>query len=114
VLYDVIDDWTDEALGGMWYAPVFEQRIVDLADGFSASAPDLRARIAGFGHDAVLAPNAVNVTLFGKAFDGARPMDLPDGPLIGYHGSLYGDWFDWGALEGGRGGVHRPHRRGDR
>ncbi|HSJ72593.1 MAG TPA: glycosyltransferase [Acidimicrobiia bacterium] len=98
VLYDVIDDWTDEALGGMWYAPVFEQRIVDLADGFSASAPDLRARIAGFGHEAVLAPNAVNVTLFGKPLDGARPHDLPDGPLIGYHGSLYGDWFDWGAL----------------
>jgi hypothetical protein len=100
VLYDVIDDWTDEALGGMWYAPVFEQRIVDIADGFSASAPDLQARIAGFGHDAVLAPNAVNVTLFGQTFDGARPQDLPDGRLIGYHGSLYGDWFDWAALEG--------------
>ena len=100
VLYDVIDDWTDEALGGMWYAPVFEQRIVDLADGFSASAPDLRARIASFGHDAVLAPNAVNVTLFGKASPGPRPHDLPKGLLIGYHGSLYGDWFDWGALAG--------------
>ncbi len=100
VLYDVIDDWTDEALGGMWYAPVFEQRIVDLADGFSASAPDLRNRIAGFGHDAVLAPNAVNATVFGNPLDGARPQDLPDGPLMGYHGSLYGDWFDWGALRG--------------
>lgn len=98
VLYDVIDDWTDEALGGMWYAPVFEQRIVDLADGFSASAPDLRARIAGFGYEAVLAPNAVNVTLFGNLPAGPRPKDLPDGPLIGYHGSLYGDWFDWEAL----------------
>ncbi len=98
VLYDVIDDWTDEALGGMWYAPVFEQRIVDLADGFSASAPDLRTRIAGFGHEAVLAPNAVNVVVFGRPSDGTRPLDLPDGPLMGYHGSLYGDWFDWGAL----------------
>jgi glycosyltransferase involved in cell wall biosynthesis len=27
-----------------------------------------------------------------------RPPDLPDGPLIGYHGSLYGDWFDWDGL----------------
>jgi glycosyltransferase involved in cell wall biosynthesis len=29
---------------------------------------------------------------------GNRPSDLPDGPLIGYHGSLYGDWFNWEGL----------------
>ena len=29
---------------------------------------------------------------------GTRPPDLPEGPLIGYHGSLYGDWFDWDGL----------------
>ena len=28
------------------------------------------------------------------------PVDIPpgDGPLLSYHGSLYGDWFDWDAL----------------
>ena len=98
VVYDVIDDWSDEALGGMWYAPVFEQRIVDLADGFTASAPDLVDRIQRFGHRAVLVPNAVNSEVFGVG-DTGRPPDLPDGPIIGYHGSLYGNWFDWEALE---------------
>ena len=98
VVYDVIDDWSDEALGGMWYAPVFEQSIVDLADGFTASAPDLVERIERFGHRALLVPNAVNVEVFGGA-DTGRPPDLPEGGVIGYHGSLYGNWFDWKALE---------------
>lgn len=98
VVYDVIDDWSDEALGGMWYAPVFEQAIVDLADAYTASAPDLVDRIAAFGHEAVLVPNAVNVDVFG-APTADPPPDLPDGPLLGYHGSLYGNWFDWEALE---------------
>lgn len=97
VLYDVIDDWTDEALGGMWYAPVFERRIIDLADAYSASAPDLVERIRRFGHDAALVPNAVNAEVFGPGIDEV-PEDLPSGPLLGYHGSLYGDWFDWEAL----------------
>lgn len=97
-VYDVIDDWSDEALGGMWYAPVFEQAIVDLADGYTGSAPDLVERIEAFGHAAVLVPNAVNVEVFGSP-DSARPSDLPDGPVLGYHGSLYGNWFDWAGLE---------------
>ena len=99
ILYDVIDDWTDEALGGMWYAPVFEERIVELADGFSASAPDLQDHVRRFGREAALAPNAVNDTLFAAPTEAhVRPTDLPPGPVLGYHGSLYGDWFDWDAL----------------
>lgn len=43
-------------------------------------------------------PNAVNVGLFGVGLP-ERPKDLPEAEtLIGYHGSLYGDWFDWSAL----------------
>jgi glycosyltransferase involved in cell wall biosynthesis len=98
MLYDVIDDWTDESLGGMWYADVFERRIVELAQGFSASARDLQAHVARFGETAVLVPNAVNEAVFADAMVGTRPPDLPEGRLIGYHGSLYGAWFDWDAL----------------
>lgn len=97
VVYDVIDDWSDEALGGMWYAPVFERAIVESSDAFTASAPDLVDRIAQFGYDAVLVPNAVNDDVFGGP-PGERPWDLPEGPVLGYHGSLYGNWFDWEAL----------------
>ncbi len=98
VLYDVIDDWTDQSLGGMWYAPVFEEQIVDLADAFTASAPDLVDRIASFGHEAALIPNAVNESVFAATGGGERPDDLPTGPIIGYHGSLYGEWLDWVGL----------------
>lgn len=97
IVYDVIDDWSDEALGGMWYARVFEESIVDLADGYTASAPDLVERVTAFGHDAVLVPNAVNADVFTSPDDG-RPADLPAGPVLGYHGSLYGNWFDWDTL----------------
>ena len=99
ILYDVIDDWTDEALGGMWYAEVFEQRIIDLADGFSASAPDLQDHVRRYGSSACMGRNAVNDALFGVPTTAeVRPSDLPPGPVLGYHGSLYGDWFDWEAL----------------
>jgi hypothetical protein len=43
-------------------------------------------------------PNAVNVGLFGGELP-PRPADLPEaGTMIGYHGSLYGDWFDWESV----------------
>ena len=43
-------------------------------------------------------PNGVNVSLFGGDLP-PRPKDLPEAEVvIGYHGSLYGDWFDWESL----------------
>ncbi len=95
VVYDLLDDWTSPALGD-WYEPAAEQRLVDLATGLVASAPDLRDRL---GPDAALVPNAVNVALFGGD-PGPLPDDFPqaDGPVIGYHGSLYGAWMDWDGL----------------
>ena len=56
-----------------------------------ASAPDLAPT------GAVLVPNGVNPALFSTA-GGAPPADLPAGRVLGYHGSLYGDWFDWDAV----------------
>jgi hypothetical protein len=38
-----------------------------------------------------------------------RPADLPEAEtIIGYHGSLYGDWFDWEALRGSPRGSRPP------
>jgi glycosyltransferase involved in cell wall biosynthesis len=40
----------------------------------------------------------VNPAVFGVDLP-ARPDDFPEAEIvIGYHGSLYGDWFDWEAL----------------
>ena len=42
--------------------------------------------------------NGVDPEIFG-ALTEATPSDLPAGsPIIGYHGSLYGNWFDWQLL----------------
>lgn len=99
VVYDLIDDWTDTSLGGDWYAADVERDIVGLADGISCSAEDLVGHIARLGREASLVPNGVNEVVFGLLGETARPADMPEGPSIIYHGSLYGSWFDWGALE---------------
>lgn len=101
VVYDLIDDWTDPALGGEWFDPSVERSLVNEADLLCGSAPDLADRLKGLGGKGVLlVPNGVNAPIFGRAI-GPVPDDFPamDRPILGYHGSLYGDWFDWSALE---------------
>jgi glycosyltransferase involved in cell wall biosynthesis len=99
VVYDAIDNWSDPALGGEWYRSDVEETLVAVADGLSASAPDLVERIAAFGATARLVPNGVDAATFGVD-ETERPDDLPTGAglVIGYHGSLYGPWIDWEAL----------------
>jgi hypothetical protein len=98
LVYDVIDDWSDPALGGEWYRPELEKDLIITADRVVASAPDLVQRIAAFGKEGHLVPNGVNVSLFGGDLP-TRPKDLPQAEVvIGYHGSLYGDWFDWESV----------------
>ena len=98
VVFDIIDDWSDPALGGEWYDEAFEAALITRSRAVVGSAPDLVERAVREGReDAVLVPNAVNESVFGGD-PGERPTDLPAGPLIGYHGSLYGDWFDWDGL----------------
>jgi hypothetical protein len=98
LVYDVIDDWSDPALGGEWFRSEIEEDLVRLADRVTASAPDLGNRVEYLGGKATLVPNAVNVGIFGVDLP-PRPADLPDaGTIIGYHGSLYGDWFDWESV----------------
>ena len=99
LLYDLIDDWTDDELGAEWFIPGREADLVAAADATTASAPDLVARLEAMGATPVLVPNAVNEAIFtGEAT--ALPYDFPpgDGPVIGYHGSLYGGWIDRDAF----------------
>jgi glycosyltransferase involved in cell wall biosynthesis len=97
--YDLIDRWADRALGGEWYRADTERWFLTEADAVVASAPDLVGIAAVAGVDATLIPNAVNEAVFASSPD-AVPDDLPDGdgPIFGYHGSLYGDWIDWPAI----------------
>ena len=101
VLYDVIDDWSDHALGGEWYDAATEEWFARTADHATASASDLAKRMERWGIETVVVPNAVNTDLFGGDLQGEPPSDLPDGdgPILGYVGSLYGEWFDWDALQ---------------
>ncbi|MCB1246572.1 MAG: hypothetical protein KDB69_04850, partial [Acidimicrobiia bacterium] len=97
-VYDIIDDWTDRSLGGDWYDAEVERSIAGLVTAVTASAPDLVSHATRLGRNAVLVPNGVNEVVFATALDHRRPPDLPPGRVIGYHGSLYGEWFDWDAL----------------
>lgn len=100
VVYDVIDRWDDPALGGEWYRPAVEQFFVSEADGVVASSGDLAKRVSAAGVDATLIPNAVDTEIFSRP-PGPVPADFPhgDGAVLGYHGSLYGNWIDWPQIE---------------
>jgi glycosyltransferase involved in cell wall biosynthesis len=99
IVYDLIDDWSDPALGAEWFDHSLEDRLIAGADLLTASAPDLVRYLETRRRPVELIPNAVNAELFGRR-PGSIPADLPSngGPILGYHGSLYGSWFDWVAL----------------
>ncbi|MDH3470460.1 MAG: glycosyltransferase, partial [Acidimicrobiia bacterium] len=98
VAYDLIDDWTDPALGGDWFDEPLEKRFVEMADARVAVSPDLAARLETFGVEVTVVPNGVNASLFSSE-PGPPPGDLDVArPVIGYHGSLYGDWIDWDGV----------------
>lgn len=101
LVYDLIDDWSDPGLGAEWFDPAVESRLIEHADLLTASAPDLVRHLERHGRPVTLLPNAVNARLFGSGSESATPSDLPvgEGPILGYHGSLYGSWFDWAALK---------------
>ena len=100
--YDLIDDWSDAALGGWWYRPEVEDQFINLADTLTASARLLvrYLRERSGGRPVSYVPNGVNQNMFSGASTEV-PDDIPtgSGPLLSYHGSLYGDWFDWEALK---------------
>ena len=111
VVYELIDDWSARSLGGEWFKPADEAAIVAIAKNHVATAPDLVQRLEALsGMQVALVPNAVNETIF-EGGPGPIPADFPpgDGPVIGYHGSLYGDWFDWSSIA--RVAAAIPHGR---
>jgi glycosyltransferase involved in cell wall biosynthesis len=74
--------------------------VIGAARTLVATAPDLVRRLEQLSErDVALVPNGANPAQFGGA-PGSLPPDFPpgDGSVIGYHGSLYGDWFDWPSL----------------
>jgi len=98
--FDLIDDWADKALGGFWYEERIENEFIASADLLLASAPVLVATLKTRSQREVsLVPNAVNPELFDADKNYPRPHDLPAGRVIEYHGSLYGDWFAWEAVQ---------------
>ncbi len=100
VVYDLIDYWSSRSLGGSWFRLDDEMVVIGAAHTLVATAPDLVSLLMErSGRKVTLVPNGVSEVMFGGD-PGPRPADFPpgDGPVIGYHGSLYGDWFDWGAL----------------
>lgn len=101
LVYDLIDDWADPALGGWWYRPDVEGQIINRSDALIASTSSLVARLHGqTGRAVAEVPNAVNTRIFDHTRSWPAPADLPagDGPLFEYHGSLYGNWLDWSAV----------------
>lgn len=101
MIYDLIDDWSDQALGGWWYRAEVEDEFIAAADSLSGSARLLVRNLTerSGGRPVAYVPNGVNQNMF-TGVPAATPADIPDGdgPLLSYHGSLYGDWFDWDAL----------------
>ncbi|MGH9199509.1 MAG: glycosyltransferase, partial [Acidimicrobiia bacterium] len=101
IVYDLIDDWNDHTLGSWWYEQEFADWLIARADVLGASAPSLLESLSRqSGREVVEVPNGVNTRLFAGSHDLATLPDLPpgNGPVFQYHGSLYGNWFDWDAV----------------
>jgi glycosyltransferase involved in cell wall biosynthesis len=67
----------------------------------TGSAPSLVRSLRELsGREVIEVPNGVNSRIFDVDPDSPVPRDLPEGsgPVLEYHGSLYGTWFDWDAL----------------
>ena len=103
IVYDLIDDWNDATLGGWWYDHEFVDWLIGHTHMLTASAPSLvRSLREQSGREVIEIPNGVNARIFDSDANRPAPRDLPPGtgPLFEYHGSLYGNWFDWSAVIG--------------
>jgi len=101
IVYDLIDDWDDATLGGWWYDHEFVDWLIGRTHLLTGSAPSLvRSLREKSGREVIEVPNGVNPRVFDIDPDRPIPRDVPSGtgPVLEYHGSLYGNWFDWPAL----------------
>ncbi|TAK32792.1 MAG: glycosyltransferase [Chloroflexota bacterium] len=99
VVYDLLDAW-DSSLGGDWYSPEVERKVVDYSQVLVATVKSLADRLRRLsGREVALLPNAVNSRLFDPSRTYSRPADMPEAPWsMIYVGALWGEWFDWNLL----------------
>ncbi|MCX5744579.1 MAG: glycosyltransferase [Proteobacteria bacterium] len=99
-VFDYIDLW-DSSLGGDWFDPKVEREMLARADVLVASARTLKENLEGKASREVhMLANAVNTRLFQGTHAYPRPRELSSlRPYVLYVGSLYGEWFDWKAME---------------
>ncbi len=95
IVYDLLDDW-DSSLGGTWYSREVEDELIASSDLLVATAWELKEKLErrAPARYPLLLPNAVDADLFDPARVNSPPPDLPKPrPIIGYVGSMYGEWF---------------------
>lgn len=103
IVYDKIDNWNASAWAP-WFRAECEQQLVENAHHVIASARVLVTQLEHLGAvDTTYLPNAVDRSLFHvrSATDiTSAPTDVVRGErTLVYAGSLWGDWFDWQAVE---------------
>ncbi|MFP3904344.1 MAG: glycosyltransferase, partial [Armatimonadota bacterium] len=83
------------------YSQQTEEAIISSADVVTASARTLAEHLKGrFGLQdrPVVVPNSLDPSFLMRPVRG-RPPELPDrGPIVGYVGSIWGNWQDWETL----------------
>lgn len=106
VIYENIDNWEVEELGGTFYSGNSLKLFLEKSDALTCTARPLveqtKRKLKDFGikKPVTYIPNAVDSDLF----DAHNPsLPLPDDLVLGsktfiYYGSLWGSWFDWDTI----------------
>jgi glycosyltransferase involved in cell wall biosynthesis len=100
VVYDLLDDLSiyEPSERGMPVERTVKHHhdpLMDAADVVIASNPVLAERHRSERSDLLLVENGVDLERFRP--DGPLAPELPDGPLVGYHGAV-APWFDFGLM----------------
>ncbi len=92
-LYDITDDWlaADRPDSERQRAATNEARLLELAREVVVCSPELERR-KGATRPVQLIPNAVDAAAYRRP--AARPIDLPDGPVALYLGTVHPDRID--------------------
>jgi len=98
-VFELIDAW-DSSLGGDWFSEEVLDQFIRDALIVVGTAKKLQSILRERGRpDALYLPNAANESIFDRYATYARPGDLDVGKrVVLYFGSLYGEWFDWDAV----------------
>ncbi len=94
-------DYIDDAFGFAHFPGYVREEwreTIRRADVVTATSPTLKRQLEAEGANGVqVVSNGVEYELFAGA-SGSRPADLPEGPIIGYIGSVY-PWLDYELIE---------------